>query len=102
MKILDDVIVYFSGYECLVQVDTYSHNDRIALTLIDANDPSDAVATATVNIPDQPIGYNQVFIKEWSENQGITAALQQAGVIGRVLDVVPCGYVAATKHELFI
>jgi hypothetical protein len=102
MKIIDDVVVRFANTDCLVAVDIYSCNDRISLTLTDINDSANDIVTATVNIPNEPLEFNEVFIKNWSENSGVTEALQRSGVIGRVLDTVDLGFVFATKHELLI
>lgn len=43
-----------------------------------------------------------VFIKNYSENEGVLEALQAAGVVGDVTRVVPCGYVEAYEVPLLV
>lgn len=57
------------------------------------------MATATVCLIEYghtPKLWN-VFIKSWSENEGMLEALQKAGIIGEVVREVPAGY--ATAYE---
>jgi hypothetical protein len=56
-----DIAVRFAGTECRLKLSRYS-NDRVAIHLVDAAN-EDPVATATVNIPDEPLLPDQVFIK---------------------------------------
>ena len=97
-----DPVIEFREWKCFMEVTEYQ-NDRTAILLheLESNDPG-LVATATVNIPDAEVGMNEVLIKDWSENEGMVEALQRAGVIGPVLEMVPVGYTAASKHELLI
>src|SRR5690606_10426483 len=74
-------------------------NDRPALQLIDAEDGS-PIATATVNLPDLPAGPNQVFIKDYSENEGMLAALVAEGVVKPTGQTVRSGYVEVPVCEL--
>jgi hypothetical protein len=86
-----------------MEVTEYDLNGRTAILLHDINSVAmDLVAVATINIPDVEVGMNEVLIKDWLENEGMVEALQRAGVIGPVLDMVPAGYTAASKHELLI
>lgn len=100
--ILNDYVIQFRDWDCMLEVTTYANNGRIALNLIEVDSPYELVACATVNLPDAEVGMNEVLIKDWSENEGMVEALQRAGVIGPVLDMVPAGYTAASKHELLI
>lgn len=90
--------VRFRGWDCLVEKRCYS-NGRPALQLIDAEDGS-PIATATVNLPNVPLGKNQVAIKDWSENQGMLRALTEAGVIEPTGETVSSGYVQVPICEL--
>ena len=61
-------------------------NGRVKLRLRDRDD-GEPVATATINVPEEPLAENEVIIKDYSENDGMLAALLDAGVVeptGRV------------------
>lgn len=92
--------IVFNGYNCELSFARY-RNNRIANELIDSTD-GDSVAMATVNLPEEPLEDDEVFIKGWSENAGIEDVLMSAGVIGPILDAVSTGFVLATKHKLLI
>ena len=68
-----------------------------ALSLVDEEGP---VATATVNLPDVPLGKNQVLIKNWSENEGMLDALVAAGVVKPTGETVRSGFVEVPVCEL--
>lgn len=76
------------------------YNGRTALTLLDPQ--GQPIATATTNLPEEPLAPNEVFIKSWSENQGMCEALEALGIIGPTVDHVRTGFVQATKHRLLI
>ena len=69
---------------CKVEASLYG-NGRIALQLL-TNDSEDdpnftvPLARPTLNLPDAAIGKNRVFIKNYSENQGIADELERGGV----------------------
>ncbi len=71
--------VYFRQWECVVEKTQYS-NGVTALILNDAH-TGEEVTVATVNLPGVRCGKNEVFIKDYSENDGILEALQAAGVV---------------------
>lgn len=90
--------VRFKSWDCIVRKCQYD-NGRPALQLIDAEDGS-PIATATVNLPDVPLGRNQVAIKDWSENEGMLKALTEAGIVKPTGQTVPSGYVEVPICEL--
>lgn len=90
--------VRFKHWVCVVRKSQYG-NDRPALQLIDAEDGS-PIATATVNLPDVPLGRNQVAIKNYSENAGMLEALVDAGVVKPTGQTVPSGYAEVSVYEL--
>lgn len=99
----NDPVIEFRDFKCFMEVTEYDLNGRTVILLHDINSVAmDLVAVATINIPDAEVGMNEVLIKDWSENEGMVEALQRAGVIGPVLDMVTSGYTAASKHELLI
>ena len=92
----------FNGIECSVTLAKYG-NDRKAL-MLDASSgeyEGEPVAVATVNLPDDPINNDdEVFIKNWSENEGILEALQEAGIVGKVIGTARTGMAIAHKVEI--
>jgi hypothetical protein len=90
--------VRFRHWVCTVQKCQYG-NGRPALKLVDAEDGS-PIATATVNLPDVPLGGNQVAIKSYSENEGLLQALIAAGVVKPTGQTVPTGYAEVAICEL--
>jgi hypothetical protein len=72
-------MVHFKGFLCEMQWKTYP-NGRAALYLVDAQ-TRETVAVATADLPDAPLKPGEVFIKDHSENRGMLAALEQAGVV---------------------
>lgn len=54
-------------------------NGRAALQLIDADD-GEPVATATTNLPDEPLEEGEAFVKDYSENRGMLDWLVKNGL----------------------
>jgi hypothetical protein len=82
-------MVTFLGYTCRPVKGLYG-NSRLALRLVDAETGA-PVATATVNVPEQPLAEGEVIIRDYAENTGILKALVAAGVVQATGDVVPVG-----------
>ncbi len=70
--------VKFKDWDCVIQSQHY-RNNRIALSLVDATD-GERIATATVNIPEMPLEDGEIFVKDYSENEGMLDALVAAGI----------------------
>lgn len=73
--------VTFAGYRCRVVKTSYAHGGALALQLVDADDGA-PVAMATVNLA----GFSEylegeVLVKDYSECEGMLAALEDAGVV---------------------
>jgi len=85
--------------ECEIRKTPYS-SGRVALHLVTS--AGEHVAVATVHLPDLPLEDGYTFIKDYSENEGLLKALQDAGVIGPVVDIVHLGYVDAYKVKVLI
>lgn len=81
--------VYFQGEKLTVNITTYSNNNRIAIQLVDEDGAP--YMTASVNT-EYPIADDEIVIKDYSENKGIFAALQVAGIITGALYGVHVGY----------
>jgi hypothetical protein len=84
-------MVHFKGFLCEMQWTTYP-NGRAALYLVEAQ-TREMVAVATANLPEAPLKPGEVFIKDHSENRGMLAALEQAGVVKATGAAVRSGFV---------
>lgn len=91
-------IVQFKDWQCRVQMRKY-HNGQAAIQLVDAND-GDAICTASVCLPDHAQLPGWVFIKDWSENQGVLDALIAANVIEDTGQRLPSGFVLVAVCKL--
>lgn len=92
--------VKFKKWDCIVERCQYN-NGRIALELIHEKD-GDSVAVATVNVPEIELPEDEVLIKDYSENSGMVLALQNAGIIGGVLEEIPLNFVTVARCKLLI
>jgi len=90
--------IRFKEWDCVVELGRYN-NGRPALILNDAHD-GEQVAVATVNLPNEPAGDHEVFIKDYSENEGILAALEAAGVVKATGGKVGSDFVDIHRVEL--
>jgi hypothetical protein len=86
---------FFAG-EVVVKEGTYPNGSK-ALQLVSVS--GEPLATATVALDALPEEGN-VFIKDWSENEGVLAALQDAGVVGPVIRSIPTGFVQAYEVKV--
>lgn len=89
----------FGKYTLIPQFGRYRNNNRVSITLIDAEDGI-SFAVATVNLPDEPMEGNEIAIKNHSENDGLLWALQDAGIIGEVKRWIKSGHVTIPIVEL--
>jgi len=79
------------------------NNNRIALVIIDTDDEFfGKIATATVNLPDEDLLPDEVFIKNWSENEGVLADLIAFKVVSSPIDEIETGFCTAYKCKLLI
>jgi len=81
----------YKNYDVYLQYKKY-YNGRVCIQLTHAHD-HDPVAIATVNLPDDELGEGEVFIKNYSENEGMLEWLEKNGIVERTGRVVPSGYV---------
>lgn len=91
--------VKFKQWDCIVEYATYQNN-ATAILLKDAEDHS-PIATATSFLSKEAIGSiykssdqlaeDEVYIKTWSENEGMAEALIEAGIIEEPKGMVPVG-----------
>lgn len=83
--------VKFREWDCIVQCHTYSTNDRLAISLVDAN-TGEPVAFATKNL-EESIPKDCVMIKDYSENKGMVESLTNAGILEDTGIRIKTGYV---------
>jgi len=73
--------VTFKEWNCKTVLGEYP-NGRIAILLVDVDNGDDAIATATVNLPDfSDLRENEIIVKDYSENEGMAKALCDAGIV---------------------
>lgn len=61
------------------------------------------LVTASVNLSQyglEPQKFDNIFVKDWSENEGVLKALLQAGVVSEPVRVVEFGYVEACEVSI--
>jgi hypothetical protein len=72
--------VHFCGFECTVEISRYAKGGT-AIQLYDAEDRM-PVATATICVPGLTFpSERHVVIKNYSENEGVLEALEEAGIL---------------------
>jgi len=95
--------VLFKSWLCRVVPTRYTNTGSLALMLKEV-DTGEPIATATINMIDddaqQQINNSSacpqdipVYIKDYSENQGMLIALQEAGIVSDVIGYFESGYV---------
>ena len=87
--------VNFLNYECEVKVSKYT-DANTCLRLVSGGMP---IATATVIAPIK-LPPNHVVIKDYSENEGILAALIEARIVKPTGTVCPIGLTICTVCQL--
>jgi len=99
MRIIKDKTVKFLDWECAIHIGEYEHNRALhSISLISVEDGI-GVALATLNIDYTPMETpNTVFIKDYSENQGILELLVKEGVISKSKREIPLSQ-WAVAHE---
>lgn len=93
--------VRFAGRECRAYLTRYPANGAPAIYLDDAEDES-PVAVATVNVPGvtEALDGGRVLIKDYSENEGMLAALVFAGLVEDTKERFPVGYASVAVARL--
>ena len=100
--------VIYKGWNCNLNKSYYfarpvlaEESGRVALTLEDADD-GEPISTCTVNLPDEPLGEGEVFIKDYSENEGMVEFLVKEGVVERTGREVQSGYISVPVCKLLV
>jgi hypothetical protein len=85
--------VRFKDWNCDIIYGQYA-NQRMAIQLFEtSSDSPSPIATASVNLPDEPMDHNEIAIKDCSENEGMLSALIVAGIVTMPLRMVTSGHV---------
>lgn len=90
--------VEFKGKVCEVAYNRYVDGDRLCISLWLPS--GEKMATATVNMPTKPLNQCELFIRDYSEGEGMTEALEKAGLIERTGVWVKTGFVEVEKCRL--
>ena len=93
-------IVNFQSWKCKVEKQLYT-GGYLALLLIDIEDGM-SVAKATIFVEGrmEELKDNEVWIKSYSENEGMDEALRNAGIIGQPQDYCKVGYCVVHKYKI--
>ena len=83
-----------------VRMTKYSSTDRPALLI--TNKAGEPQFTATVNMPTEEIADDHVFLKGWSENEGLPEALEEAGLVKLTGRTCPAGFCEALEAKLLL
>lgn len=82
-----------------VEVGQYD-NGRLAISLLE-HKTGEPVGTVTTNLVDEQCPDGEVWVKEWSEGEGMTKFLIDAGIIlPCATDVTTTGYVNVMRYAL--
>ena len=74
-------------------------NGNNAIRIVEEN--GEPIATASVNL-EQVLPADRVYIKDWSENEGMLFALIDAGIVEDTGIIHPIGYVDAVECKIFV
>jgi len=81
-----------SEYQVTLEFGKYRGNNRVAITVVDAEDGEDLLV-ATVNLPDEPLEEGETVIKNYSENEGVLAFLIENGIVSKPIRNISTGFV---------
>lgn len=97
---LEGVTVIHNGVDCDAFFCQYAAGNT-AIQLVE-RETGEPWAKATVNVPDlaDALGKGEVFIKDYSENEGMMDALVAAGVVEDTGRSEPIGYTEARIAKL--
>jgi len=90
-----------SEYQVTLEFGKYRGNNRVAITVVDAEDGEDLLV-ATVNLPDEPLEEGETVIKDYSENEGILKFLVENGIVSKPVRTVRVGFASVSVVKLLI
>ncbi len=90
----------FKTWNCIAVGEYYADGDNKAIELVH-EETGEPIAIATVNLPDHGQSENTVFVKNYSENEGMVLALTLAKIIeGIPLRTVTINHVKVSEYRL--
>lgn len=104
---MDKQTIYrYNNWDVRITLAKYADNGRIAICLVGADTehnrigddpvyPGEPIATATVNVPDYAMPEGFVAIKDWAENEGMLAFLEENGIVKSTGMPLQCGHAVA-------
>lgn len=91
--------IKFKKWNCIAKGMYYANREK-ALQLIDENN-NEVIAMATVSFPDEFLGDDEIFVKDYSENEGMTEALIEANIIYKTpIETAASGHATIVAYEL--
>lgn len=94
--------VKFENWDCIIKFPKY-RNDRTAIELVNDVPPYfETVLIASVNLPDEEIGEDEICIKNHSENEGVLDCLVKAGIVSEPIRYVDSGFVQIPICKLLV
>ncbi len=91
--------VPFQQWCCHVVMERYTGGGGLSLRLVDADDAS-SIARATVNLASMSPAADQVFIKNYTENDGVLEALVDAELIADTGRTIQSEYATLNVAQL--
>ena len=88
---------YCNESNASARVTSYANNGSPALQFFTIQ--GELLCTASVCLGEIP-GPNEIFIKSWSENEGMGEALEEQGLVGPIIRHIPAGYCAVEVREM--
>lgn len=93
--------VKFKEWNCGLELGLSYGNGRRAIELFEV-ETKEPIAVATINLPEEHLEDDELFIKDYSENSGMLKCLSEAGVISQPIDWVQSGFVRIPKVKFLI
>jgi Domain of unknown function (DUF4313) len=91
----------YKEWNCSLVKEHYAYGGRVVLFLNDAEN-GEPIATCTTNVPKEPLAVDEVFIKNYSENEGMLDFLVNAGVVKDTGRRIKSGYVEIPVCKLLV
>lgn len=90
--------IEFNDFECVLQHSEYECGQK-SLELIELS-TGEPVAMASVALPEKIQQPDEIFIKSWSENEGMADVLEEEEIISAPVGKYPQEHVNVTIHKL--